>query len=196
MSFFALLLSFSSPDKQRFENVRDGMVSETPPATKSAPEAASQPANLKSISKEILDEIKRQKLEATVSYDARGVAVEFDPKLFFKSGSAEISKEYRRTTDGVMKIITNTPNRYHIIMEGHTDDEPIARGSQFKSNWELSSARAVNLLNDLKKRGVVEQRMSVNAFAHTRPKIDYKDRQGQSLLLARAANRRGVIRIE
>ena len=52
------------------------------------------------------------------------------------------------------------------------------------------------MLNQFKKKGVSEKRLSVISYAHTRPKIAYKGKKGRKLRAARNANRRVVIRIE
>jgi chemotaxis protein MotB len=94
-----------------------------------------------------------------------------------------------------MKVLAMAPADYKLIFEGHTDDVPIS-GKKFRSNWELSAARGIALLNDFKVRGVAETRMAVRAFAQTKPKIPLTGLKGVPLDNARAANRRVVIRLE
>jgi chemotaxis protein MotB len=94
-----------------------------------------------------------------------------------------------------MGAIARAPGKYRLVFEGHTDDVPV-RGGPFQSNWDLSAARGISLLESFKKRGIEEDRMSVLAFAHTRPKVPFEGLKGKALQKARAANRRVVIRIE
>jgi len=195
MCFFALMLSFSSTDKQRFENVRDGMLAKSPVEIKDKKTTKKKKNNLKSLSKDLIKEIEKQKLAATVTYKADGVAIELNDKLFFRSGSANLQSQYRHLTSKVMKIIANAPSRYQLVLEGHTDDIPLGRSAAFRSNWELSSARSVSMLNELKRYGVSEDRMSVIAYAHTKPKVDIKGLRGSKLINARRKNRRVVIHI-
>jgi len=194
LCFFVLLLSFSTMNKQKFDNVADGMAAKTP--IKDPVVVQEQKTNLKTLSKAILDEIKRLKLRATVIYDADGIAVEFDEKLFFTSGSAQLGPEYRPMTAKLMQIIAKSPKHYKVIVEGHTDDVPVGEKAKFASNWELSAARGVAMLAELKRLGADETRMTVSAYAHTRPKVAIADKSRAELAQARAANRRVVIRIQ
>jgi flagellar motor protein MotB len=194
MCLFALLLSFSTMDKNKFENVKDGIVGE-PSTKKSQNKNPTQVENLKQISSKLMKEIKAQKLNAKVSFDIDGVAVEFDDQLFFASGAADLNAQYRPLTDKLLAIIAKSPTKYNLVFEGHTDDVPPGRKLRFASNWELSSARGLSLLNEMARRGVSQERMSVTSYAQTKPKVPITDKKGEQLEAARKANRRVVIRI-
>jgi chemotaxis protein MotB len=193
LACFALMLSYSTLDKKKFETVSEGMTGVDQPK---ATVEREQTNNLKTISKEMLAEIKKQKLDATVIYDANGVLVEFKDKLFFASGSAKMNTQYANLTDRLMKIVANSPSKYQLVLEGHTDDQPLGARSIYRSNWDLSSARALAMLNELSRRGVPDNRMSAVAYAHTRPKVPYDKKNGTQLDVARNANRRVAIRIQ
>tara|TARA_B100000287_G_scaffold196608_1_gene185721 strand:- start:19 stop:744 length:726 start_codon:yes stop_codon:yes gene_type:complete len=79
-----------------------------------------------------------------------------------------------------------------IRAEGHTDDKPIPMNSKFRNNWELSSARSLNLVQRLSELAEMEQHyFSALGYGEFRPKraIDkIKDRA--ALEEARAENRR------
>ena len=90
----------------------------------------------------------------------------------------------------------NADGTSDIKVSGHTDDVPLARGGQYPSNWELAASRGVALLRSLEAMGVSESKMSVVSYAHTRPKIPYRNLSGSELRRARAANRRVVIWLE
>lgn len=190
MSFFVLLLSFSSMDKKKYDHVRSGMQTL----------AAKKPDNqdtLESMAKKINKVIvaKSLKQAVNVKYDVHGLAIEFNDAMLFSVGSAAANPKTEKVIGQVMQVIAGAPGNYHLVFEGHTDDVPIA-GGKFDSNWELASARGITLLDTFKSRGVAENRMSVLAYAHTRPKVPYKGLKGDKLAKARAANRRVVIRIE
>lgn len=199
MSFFVLLLSWSKIDKSKIENVQEAMQSKDKKSlqvdNKGKPIRGTE--NLRDLSKELETIVTKLKMRDAVliKYDADGLSVEFKDSLLFSSGSAEASSNFRGSVDGVMKVIANTPHRFHLVVEGHTDDVPLASG-RFRDNWELSAARGFTLLDQLRSRGIAEDRMSVVAYAHTRPKIPYRGLNGERLNLARASNRRVVIRIE
>ena len=191
MCFFALLISFSKPNKQKFDNVVNGMV-QTPKFQKK------KENNLKELAQKIKKEIKKKKLQksARVKLDADGLAIELKDRLLFRPGSANPSKSLEREAGKVLKIISKAPKKYKITIEGHTDDTPLIGHRKYKSNWDLSAARGISLLNLFARKGVVKDRMRVVAYADTKPKIKVSGKVGDSLRRARAGNRRVVIRIE
>jgi len=81
-------------------------------------------------------------------------------KVFFPSGSATLRSESKATLTKVAQAIrTQFPNR-HIQIEGHTDTDPIRRTAHlYKSNWELSTARALSVLHYLIDRGGISPQM-------------------------------------
>jgi chemotaxis protein MotB len=216
MSFFILILSFSKTDMQRYDNVTSGLKAQARPSHSStdlSKEAAAQVAkveNLKTISERVERLIKKESLDKAVQvlFDVDGVAIEFKDAALFTSGSAELSPKSEKTVEQVLRTIAAVPESYKLVFEGHTDDLPvIPRNSRknakknkvdarFDSNWGLSAARGVSLLDRFQSLGVSEQRMSVNAYAHTRPKIPISGLKGAALEAARRSNRRVVIRIQ
>ncbi|MFR3729284.1 flagellar motor protein MotB [Lacrimispora sp.] len=74
--------------------------------------------------------------------DMRGLVIRLNNAVLFDSGSAKINK-HADTLSEVAKVLNTTDN--YIRIEGHTDNVPISRSS-YSSNWELSTARAVNVV--------------------------------------------------
>jgi len=82
----------------------------------------------------------------------------------------------------ISKVLATKPGK--ITVAGHSDNIPISTG-RFRSNWELSSARAVTVLHSmLRNKDIVEDRVVVEGFADTRPLVDNDSPQN------RAKNRR------
>ena len=79
-----------------------------------------------------------------------------------------------------------------IRAEGHTDDKPIPMNSKFRNNWELSSARALNLVQRLSVLAEMDQHyFSALGYGEFRPKITINNIKNRSELEeARAQNRR------
>ena len=79
-----------------------------------------------------------------------------------------------------------------IRAEGHTDDKPIPMNSKFRNNWELSSARALNLVQRLSELAEMHQHyFSALGYGEFRPKITINNIKNRSELEeARAQNRR------
>lgn len=69
--------------------------------------------------------------------------IRLDSEVFFDSGSAQIGSEGMKLLSSLAVILRNVDNE--IMISGHTDNIPI-HNSQFNSNWELSTARATNVV--------------------------------------------------
>jgi len=78
-----------------------------------------------------------------VNLDERGLVIRFVEGVLFDSGKADIKNEARAILDKIAPLLIDTYR--HIRIEGHTDNLPI-NTREFPSNWELSTARAVNVV--------------------------------------------------
>ena len=129
--------------------------------------------------------------KVTTRDDAEGLGIEFRDALLFDSGSARLRDEAQPAIAEIARLLQGLPAR-PVIIEGHTDEVPIKTAS-FHSNWELSSQRAINVLQALDASGVARERMSARAYADTRP---LQSAVEMDLEQRRASNRRVVIRVE
>ena len=77
----------------------------------------------------------------------------------------------------------------NIRIEGHTDNVPVA-GGQYRSNWELSAARAVSVVHLLVNAGVPPERMSAVGYGEFHPALPNTTPDGRN------ANRRVVLSVE
>ncbi len=111
------------------------------------------------IPKEIRDQIKIFKIE-------EGVLIMIGNPAMFERGKADLRPQILPVLYEIAKIIKDRP--FDISIEGHTCDLPI-HSYEFKSNWELSSARALNVLHFFEECGVDPYRMQAVAHAYTRP---------------------------
>ncbi len=184
MCFFALQLSMSTLDKNKFDKVSEAFET-TDKRTKSA-------QNLADILKLINEEIKRRKLERYISakLDTNGLAVEFSSSVLFESGSAELNPKFETISGQITDILSKAPKKYHLSVEGHTDDL-----GNHEANWMLSARRGVVMLYKFRSKGLSTDEMKVVAFGSSLPKIDPRGKKGSQLDAARAANRRVVIRL-
>jgi chemotaxis protein MotB len=93
--------------------------------------------------KDLPGEIKLTKDGLVISLQEQGFHV------FFKSGSAEMTDEMKKILDDLAPTFNDLASKKHeMIVEGHTDDVPI-NTPRFGSNWELSSARATEVVKYL-----------------------------------------------
>lgn len=129
-------------------------------------------------------EIKSNKI--TITSDERGLVISLASDNFFKEGSATLN--INETRDVLLRLSTffqgDELKERKFRIEGHTDDTPVKEGSEFMSNWELSAARAVNVLHFLSDYGVNENAFHVAAYGDTMPKFENDTPEG------RAYNRR------
>jgi chemotaxis protein MotB len=107
----------------------------------------------------------------TLRMTARGLTISFTQTALFPSGEDEIAVDFYPT----IQKIADAMNKVHnpARAEGHTDSVPI-HNSRFRSNWELSAARSIALVEQLTKYGVARERLSIAGYADTAP-IDRND---------------------
>ncbi len=103
----------------------------------------------------------------------------------YKSGSAKLTKSQRMAIDALAETLKKNPN-VKILVEGHTDDRQYPAGSGY-TNWDLSIARAKEVVKRLVKRGVNEAQLSVSGRGEFLPEGDNKTTEG------RKKNRRTVV---
>ena len=96
-----------------------------------------------------------------------GVSVVLGEKLLFKTGMAEIEERNRPALKAFCSILQKTDCR--IKVNGHTDNVLI-NNEQFPSNWELSTARAVNVVRYfISEGGILPERLSAAGYADSKP---------------------------
>jgi len=126
--------------------------------------------SLQRLNKELEEEIRQGKLE--VRLEPRGLVISLRQSAFFPSGEDVLAPETFPTIKKLATLIQTLPNP--IQLEGHTDALPI-HNARFKSNWELSCARAIAVLDTLCDTFQLSRdRFSVVGRAETVP-IDSND---------------------
>jgi chemotaxis protein MotB len=132
---------------------------------------------------ELQEEIKKGEIEVTQLKDK--LTLTMVEKILFDSGSAEIKKEGKKVLDRVVEILKNVKDR-QINIEGHTDNVPISPrlAHKFPTNWELSTARATNVVRYLQEKGIDPSLLSATGYAEYRPVSSNDTEEG------RARNRR------
>jgi len=103
---------------------------------------------------------------ANVQIDKEGIKVIFQSPVIFDLGKAELKPETISVLSEVARVIKAMPNE--VVVEGHTDDRPVLRG-EFHSNWELSAARAFNVVRYFIEQGIEPKRLSAIGYGEYRP---------------------------
>jgi chemotaxis protein MotB len=136
----------------------------------------------------ILSEALKKEIEAgriQINMQARGLVISFNQAALFPPGEDVISPEAYDGLHKVASAIAKLPNP--VRLEGHTDSTPI-NTARFHSNWELSAARSIAILELLSsKYGVPRTRLSIAGYADTAPVASNDSEDG------RARNRRADI---
>lgn len=84
--------------------------------------------------------------KVSLSITRRGLVVSLKEAGFFDSGSAKLKNNSIQTLRSIAEALNQYSNRFRV--EGHTDSMPI-HSSEFRSNWELSTARATTVVHFL-----------------------------------------------
>lgn len=112
---------------------------------------------------------KKEGLDAytTVKVTEKYITLTLTAPVLFTPGSAKLPDTTKATLGEVARILKPAPNE--IIIEGHTDDTPITKGV-YKSNWELSVARAYSVIEFfVKEKGIPEKRFITAGYGEYRP---------------------------
>ena len=111
----------------------------------------------------------------------KGLVITVVGDLLFDSGKADIRAEANNVLDQVGRVLREDVSDYNVGIEGHTDNIPI-QYSGWKSNWELSSARALSVLHYLQKEErVAPQRLSAIGYGEFSPVSDNDTKEGRQL---------------
>ncbi len=117
--------------------------------------------------------------QATLSMTDRGLVISFLAEIFFDPGRDVIGPEGKAVLKKVAKILNKDVRDSRIAVDGHTDDDPI-KYSGWKSNWELSSARALAVLHFLiEEGGVNPDRLSADAYGEYTPLASNSTAEGK-----------------
>jgi len=170
MIFFLVLYGFSFVvSGVRFERIVESLQKDMGgKVNKEYMERMMQKAREREAAKEmdgLIDE-KGLKKFANVQIDKEGIKVIFQSPVIFDLAKAELKPEIVSVLSEVCKVIKDMPNE--IVVEGHTDDKPIISG-EFRSNWELSAARAFSVIKYFIEQGVDAKRLSAIGYGEYRP---------------------------
>ena len=161
-AFFVLLYSMSSPDPVKMSQIQDAMDEES---------SLKSQSEIKQDFEEIIEEMGIEKSTNIIS-DPRGVAIEMDGDICFGSGSTNIKGTLQKIlNEAANKLLINEKDYRMVIIEGHTDSDKIPKKLQkfYPTNWELSAARASNVVNYLIRQGVNSGRLQASGYADRWP---------------------------
>lgn len=132
-------------------------------------EAKQLDPNIERLTESLVDQLEEEILSnaLSVSYDADKVVVRFSEATTFPSGSEELKDEMFPILEKIEQVLATCDG--DIIVSGYTDDLPV-NSSRFRSNWDLSAARAVSVVHQLIFNNKLDaNRVSAAGRAETNP---------------------------
>lgn len=189
LCFFVLLLSMSSMDTKKVSEAigsLSGAMSVLEGGTKTEVSKRriqeSTPIESQDESTEVVNQVQQAVIDAnemieqghgpaiSVEEAQEGFVIELPASLLFKPGSATIENEDALLfLKRIALIIEELPNEMEVSVQGHTDNVAPGANSIFKDNWELSSARAISVVQELLLDGVKPNRVNAAGFSEYRP---------------------------
>ncbi len=122
--------------------------------------------------------------------------ISFPEGIFFSSGAAEFSPQAKPFLKKIALALGAIKTPFVVEVEGHTDNRPIIMNRRvYPTNWELSSARATQVVRYFLDHGVKPQQLVAKGFADTRPVAPNFDEKGSAVPENQKRNRRVVLRI-
>lgn len=162
-----------TPDSQEVAEKIESMIKETQ-------------QDARDLAKSLQEQIAKGEVE--VETRGRQIVIRIKEKGSFRSGSADLANSYLPILSEVRDVLATKPG--NILIQGHTDNVPI-HTARFRSNWELSTSRAVSVAHALFSGGVLDpHRVRVSGFADTQPVDTNATAEG------RARNRRVEIVVQ
>ncbi len=186
MIFFVLMYTISNVNAKKFAQLSSSMseallgeksgnfVGEAPgpmlvDTGQTAAGAKTEAASMEGALEELEKYIKEKGLEGKVEVgqEERGLVISLKEALLFRIGSADLTPEARNVVADVGQVLAKMPN--NIRIEGHTCNLPI-NTSRYPSNWELSTARATNVVRYLVTQvGLKPEMLSATGYGEFRP---------------------------
>lgn len=182
-AFFTTLYAISTIDARKLhamvESMQDAFRAGAPaaaPASAAGDRVWAPPARgdrpLAGLQERIVERLSRAIADRRVEVwrDRRGIVVSISEAGSFASGSADLSTEARELLTDLGRVLAQTDNQVRV--EGHTDNTPI-HNARFASNWELSTARATNVIAFLiETTHARPERFSASGYAEFHPRAD------------------------
>lgn len=183
LTFFILLYSMSSTDNEKLKVIAaalKGEITGIPTKLEDTPDALEeileQGIGVKSpydaLVEQVQDIINESGLTESIKIreEDTGVVLQLSESILFDTGRADLKSESTQVLDIISKLIPSIQN--DIMVQGHTDNVPI-NSSTYKSNWELSTQRAVCVVKYfIENKGLDPTRFSATGYGEYKPLVD------------------------
>lgn len=114
-----------------------------------------------------------------ISMESKGLVVTVLDRVLFSPGKVELRESAQETLRTVAQVLNGEVRDHIVYVEGHTDDEPIRRSS-WRSNWELSTARATEVIHFFIEQAEVNpERLAATGYGEFRPVVSNDTQEGR-----------------
>ena len=172
-------LEAAQAELEACQQARTQAVGERDQALAAAEESRKQGEKLRLLLEQrvVMDRDLRQKLKAlvdsgrlSITYRRGLLVLQLPNDILFASGKANVKSEASETLREVATALAAGSGDRRVLVTGHTDDVPIkSKSKTYKSNWELSTARAQSVANLLLDAGLQPGRVGVAGFGEHDP---------------------------
>ncbi len=178
LCFFILLLSISVINPNKYESIK-----------RTVEGNLGQETSIEALEGHVKNLLREEQLEGAVSVEKNDLGVDIAVRdLLFASGEARLNEQGQLLFFKLQEVFKNLPKEYRFEIEGHTDDVPIDT-PQFPSNWYLSAARGLSVLDIFLGSDFDARRFRVQGFADTQPVVPNTNEENRSI------NRRVVVKV-
>ncbi|BDG08076.1 OmpA/MotB family protein [Anaeromyxobacter paludicola] len=139
---------------------------ESPAEARADPRQAQLERTVRDVEKYVAESKFRDAL--AVDRAADRLVIRMKSAILFDPGQAKLTPAAEEVLGGLVAVLSKVPSPLRV--EGHTDDVPI-QSARFPSNWELSTARAISVVEYLEDQGVAKERLSASGFGEFHPII-------------------------
>lgn len=202
LALFIVMFAISSVDKAKFEQLSEQLTvifsggsglmeqnGESPitmeqPVTATANNTAIEEDKMTAIKEGIEEKIKNSEYSdrVRVALNNEGLEIAIQDVVLFNSGEAEVLEKVFPLLLQISNMLNSLDNSIKVV--GHTDNVPI-RTEKFRSNWDLSVMRAINVMHFMVDQGGARpERFVIQGYGQYSPKYDNSTEEG------RAKNRR------
>jgi chemotaxis protein MotB len=191
-AFFTTMYAISTVDQAKLSSVAAGLQQALDKAGTTPSDAGRLPAAASSLltqdqldaravlERDLAEDLRSGRME--LLEDGRGLVLSIPEASAFEIGSADLSGAAQQAIGRLAGSLRQVDNP--VLIEGHTDDVPI-HSARFRSNWDLSTARATAVVQWLIERERIEAaRLSAAGYGEFHPRVP------NDSAAARARNRR------
>ncbi len=181
LAFFILIVSFSSIREEEFKKAMAslqkamGLLRSEMSVVKTINPDTYRPSNEEV--RELIHRLREQmgripEVEKNISFETTddGVRVRISNPLLFDLGKANLKPGIYPILDEIAVFLESADASFPVVVEGHTDNIPI-HNEEFRSNWELSAARSVAVVEYFIGVGLHPQRCSAVAYGEYQPLV-------------------------